>query len=114
MDSPVQLDGDETFVNYQPRIIKRCKALVKCTSDMSSASNMMSDRPEQLQVLAKRCTDEYTAMVVDGATIVQLADSDEVCDCVVVKIAYNLCVSLNISSFNSVADPHSFFSEIPD
>merc|ERR1739838_508979 len=51
MDSPVQLEGDETFANYQSRIMKSCKALVKCTSDMSSASNMMSDRPEQLQVL---------------------------------------------------------------
>jgi len=78
LDTHQPLEGDESFADFQSRIMKSCKAIVKCTSDMTSAANIASDRPGDLQVLAKKCTDEYNAMVVDGSTIVALADSDEV------------------------------------
>jgi len=71
----VEPDDEDTFANYQTSIMKRCRAIVVTSSDMNMA---MNSEPDELGPLAKKVTDEYTALANDGAYAMALSDSPEV------------------------------------
>ncbi|XP_076808289.1 talin-2-like isoform X3 [Clavelina lepadiformis] len=75
LDRNVQPDEQDTFAHYQTNIVERCRAIVVASSDMGMA---MNNRPEELAPLAKKVTQEYSALANDGAYAVALADSEEV------------------------------------